>query len=174
MEEQVREWAVENGKIYVVTGPVLSDSLKRMGKHKIAIPGYYYKVILVSTATSAKGIGFLLPNEKSTASLQTFAVSIDSVEAVTGLDFYYQLADKTELSAEKDACLSCWSWSGTPATNSDHSTSTTASNNPKEKTPEKPTTAKAVQCSAKTKSGSRCKNKTTNKSGLCSVHEKKK
>lgn len=170
LEELVRDWAIENGNIYVVTGPVLSDSLTRMGKHQIAVPEYYYKVILVSNSTATKGIGFLLPNAKSTEKLQTFAVSIDSVESVTGLDFYHQLPDKTELAVEKDACLSCWAWNS----NETASHSTTSKNAPKETTTAKPTTtAKAVQCSAIKKSGKRCNNKTTNKSGLCSAHEKK-
>ncbi|MFN5333694.1 MAG: DNA/RNA non-specific endonuclease, partial [Bacteroidota bacterium] len=38
LEEQVRTWAIEYDTIYVVTGPVLKDSLPTIGKNKVSIP----------------------------------------------------------------------------------------------------------------------------------------
>ena len=55
-----------------------------------AVPGSYYKVVWDRTP-SEKMIGFILPNEGSTKSLQSFAVTVDAVESATGLNFFSDL-----------------------------------------------------------------------------------
>ena len=58
-----------------------------------------------------------MPNEGSTEPLQHFAVAIDSVEQLTGIDFFYQLPDNQERLLEEKADLSKWNWMS-PATES--------------------------------------------------------
>lgn len=156
LEEQVRQWAVDNKVIYVVTGPVLENNLPTIGPDKVSIPRYYYKVVLDYTEPELKGIGFIIPNASSTMPLQSFAVPIDSVEHKTGIDFFPALPDEQELAIQKTICLNCWSWTSTTTHNS------------KIKNDNKSTT---VQCSAITKTGSRCKRMTSNPSGICTQHE---
>ena len=158
LEEQVRQWAIDNQSIYIVTGPILTDNLPTIGIDKVSVPQYYYKVILDYTKPGLKGIGFILPNASSTLPLQSFAMPIDSVERKTGINFFSALPDEQEQTIEKSICLSCWSWT---------STSTHIS---KIKNDNKSTT---VQCSAITKSGNRCKRMTSNSSGICTQHENK-
>lgn len=158
LEEQVRQWAIDNKKIYVVTGPILEDNLPTVGPNKVSVPRYYYKVILDYTEPELKGIGFVLPNASSTLPLQSFAVPIDSVERKTGINFFSALPDEQEQTIEKTICLSCWSWTSTPTHISEI------------KNDNKSTT---VQCSAITKSGNRCKRMTSNSSGICTQHENK-
>lgn len=112
LEEQVRAWATEYGEVYIVTGPVLSSGLPAIGPEKVSVPKYYYKVILDYSEPDLKGIGFVLPNSGSSQSLQNFAVSIDSVEKVTGTDFFPALPDAQEKNLEKSRCIPCWTWSG--------------------------------------------------------------
>ena len=158
LEEQVRQWAVDNQSIYVVTGPVLTDNLPTIGYDKVSVPRYYYKVILDYTKPELKGIGFILPNASSTLPLQSFAVPIENVERKTGINFFSALPDEQEEAIEKKICLSCWSWTSTL------SHVTKIKNNNKSTT---------VQCSAITKSGNRCKRMTSNSSGICTQHENK-
>lgn len=108
LEEQVRDWAKSYDTIYVVTGPVLEDSLPTIGENMVSIPKYYYKVILEYKSNSTKAIGFILPNEKSPFPLNNFIVSIDSVEQMTGIDFFHQLPDVIEYKIEKSVCNACW------------------------------------------------------------------
>lgn len=108
LEEQVRDWAKLYDTIYVVTGPVLEDSLPTIGENKVSIPKYYYKVILEYKNNATKAIGFILPNKKSSFSLNNFIVSIDSVEKITGIDFFHQLPDTIESEIEKSVCAACW------------------------------------------------------------------
>jgi len=108
LEEQVRDWAKTYDTIYVVTGPVLEDSLPTIGENKVSIPKYYYKVILEYKSNVTKAIGFILPNKKSSFPLNKFIVSIDSVEQMTGIDFFHQLPDSIENKIEKSVCNACW------------------------------------------------------------------
>jgi endonuclease G, mitochondrial len=110
LEEQVRTWAVEYDAIEIVTGPVLTNGLNSIGPDKVSVPKYYYKVILDYEDPDIKGIGFILPNAGSTEPLQHFAVTIDSVEKITGIDFYPALPDDQEKMIEKTLCIECWWW----------------------------------------------------------------
>ena len=108
LENKVRDWAINDQTIYVVTGSVLTDSLDTIGENQVSVPNHYYKVVLDYTKPVIKGIGFILPNERSNLSLMNFAVSIDSVEIFTGIDFYYLLSDSIERRIESTVNLSKW------------------------------------------------------------------
>jgi endonuclease G, mitochondrial len=110
LEEQVRNWAIAYNSVYIVTGPVLSDGLPVIGPDKVSVPKYYYKVILDYTGPETKGIGFIIPNSGSNQPLQKYAVSIDSVEKFTGIDFFPALPDNEERLIESNLCIKCWSW----------------------------------------------------------------
>lgn len=110
LEGLVRSWAIENDTIYIVTGPVLTEGLPTIGNNKVSIPKYYYKVILDYTEPGIHGIGFIMANESSQGPLQNFAVSIDSVETFTGIDFFPLLPDAQEELIERTICIDCWNW----------------------------------------------------------------
>ncbi len=96
--------------MYVVTGPVLSDNLPTIGANEVAVPGYYYTVILDFEEPELKGIGFILANEPSTRPVQDYAVTIDSVEAVTGTDFFPAIEDSEEEEIESAVRADRWSF----------------------------------------------------------------
>ncbi|MEK6478657.1 DNA/RNA non-specific endonuclease [Catalinimonas sp. 4WD22] len=108
LEEQVRDWALENGKLYVVTGPVFNQRSRRIGENRVSIPKAYYKVLLDYTEPEIKAIGFLLPNEGSEKDIYSFAVPIDSIEKVTNIDFFPALPDQEEVLLESDVNVSEW------------------------------------------------------------------
>jgi endonuclease G, mitochondrial len=108
LEKLIRTWAVKNSCIYIVTGPVLSKDLLKIGINNVSVPNYFYKVVLDYNDLEKKGIGFILPNENSSKDLSHFAVSIDSVERATGIDFYSSLPDEEEIFIEKNVCFPCW------------------------------------------------------------------
>lgn len=160
LEERVRCWAVDNQSVYVVTGPILKNNLPFIGSNKVSVPLYYYKVILDYSQPELKGIGFILTNASSSLPLQNFAVPIDSVEHITGIDFFPALPDKQERDIEKTICISSWSWTSTSTVHKSHYSPTQVRG------------GATVQCSAITKAGTRCKRVTSNLSGLCTQHEK--
>jgi endonuclease G len=110
LEEQTRNWAIEYDSLYIVVGPIFSDSMKFIGPHHIAIPNAYYKVILDKHKGKEKMIGFVMKNESSNNSLQSFVFTVDSIEILTGLDFFSVLEDPLENKLESLVLVNSWKW----------------------------------------------------------------
>jgi endonuclease G len=106
LEDWVREEALRNGGVYVVTGPVLSSSCGSL-KESITVPCAYYKIVFTG-GSNPKMLGFALSNAGASGSLQAFAVSVDEIEKKTGLDFFPQLENTLEQSLESKVSLSGW------------------------------------------------------------------
>jgi len=154
LEKQVRKWAVDDKAVYVVTGTILSKGLPTIGSDDITVPTLFYKVILDYTEPDIKGIGFIMANQGSNEPLQHYAVTIDSVEKLTGTDFFYQLPKDQERIIESTVDLSKWSWTYTNT----HSS-------------KKKSSGQSVKCQGITKAGNRCKNMTLNPNGFCNAHQ---
>ncbi|OGS74224.1 MAG: endonuclease [Flavobacteria bacterium RIFCSPLOWO2_12_FULL_35_11] len=110
LEEKVRYWAQKYQKLYIVTGGVLTPNLKTIGSEKVAVPQYFYKIILDYNAPEIKAIAFLMPHEKSEKGLYQFISSIDEIEILTGIDFFPELPDKIENEIEKYTNYTNWSF----------------------------------------------------------------
>lgn len=101
LEDALRQYVLRNNtQIYVVTGGVLHSGLKRIerGTNKVSIPEYYYKVAY--DPLNERGIAFMMPNQKCDFPVMSYACSIDSVESVTGLDFFSGLTNDLEENLE--------------------------------------------------------------------------
>jgi endonuclease G len=109
LESRVRTWVKRDEVLYIVTGPVLKGNMAYIGKkNKVAVPSMYYKVIVDLKEPEVKAIGFLMKNEGSNKSLQSFAVTIDEIEKETGLDFFPQLPDDMEKTLEGSLNVKQW------------------------------------------------------------------
>lgn len=109
LEDKVREWAVENEEVYVVTGPILADGFKeKIGKSKVAVPNYFYKVVADLSGDQIKGVGFIFVNGENNGELKYYACTIDMVEERTKIDFFPQLNDSIEQQIETDYVLEDW------------------------------------------------------------------
>ena len=159
LELLVRKWAEQYESVYIVTGPVLTADLPKIGIHNVAVPNYFFKVILDYTEPGLKGIGFIVANEKSREPLQDYAITIDSVERVTGIDFFPLLPDDQEWIIESTVNINDWSWESSDPSGSVDS-----------KSSEKKDQPVSVQCSGTTKSGLRCKRMTKSPNGKCREH----
>ncbi len=113
LEDQVREFARQRGKVWVVTGPVLDQPLEQVGPSQVSVPRAFFKVLYAPKPRPAM-LGFLLPNAASSEPLRQFAVSVDSVEAVTGLDFFSRLPDAQERRLEATRHPSEWNLPSQP------------------------------------------------------------
>lgn len=96
LEEMEVNIANREGKIYSVSGSIFNDNLGHIGNNQVTIPGYFYKVFL-SLNNEPKAVAFIFrhSNEK-TSDLWTTAVSVDSLELITNIDFFPALDDKIE------------------------------------------------------------------------------
>ncbi|MGY5352686.1 DNA/RNA non-specific endonuclease [Wenyingzhuangia sp. IMCC45533] len=95
LEAKIRDWAVEEDSIIVVTGPIFKNNLGKIGKSKVTIPGAYYKVIYDITKPQ-KMTAFILPHIKELESFANYQTSVNEVEQQTGIDFFSMLDDATE------------------------------------------------------------------------------
>jgi len=110
LEQKVRYWAQRYDGIYVITAGILNDKLKTIGKEDVAIPEYYYKVLLNEDHGKYKMIGFLVPHTDSEKPLREFVVPVDRIEQLTGIDFFPQLDDAIENDLETNADYKAWSF----------------------------------------------------------------
>jgi endonuclease G len=110
LEEQVRQFAIVEKDIYVVTGPILPKTKTiTIGANKVTVPEYYYKVVYDLTPPQ-KMIGFILPNKGSNKALQDFAVTVDAVEEKTGLNFFSTLPKDRQDYLEQNLDVQKWKW----------------------------------------------------------------
>jgi endonuclease G, mitochondrial len=164
LENLVRTWCLTEDTIYVATGPFFKDNRGHIGSNRVTVPGYYYKAILDVTGEK-KMIALVLPNAKSTAPLESFVISVDSLEKLTGIDFFPGLPDSIENVLEKESDIRKWNWGAKP------SIKPAPSIDPPSKTISS-TQSASVQCKGIAKStGQRCKSKTSNTNGYCHAHQ---
>jgi endonuclease G len=110
LEQKIRYWATKYGEVYVVTGGVLTDGLKTIGKEKVSVPNYFYKIVATKNNGKLKMIAFLVPHKESKQPLYTFVVPVDSIEKMTKVDFFPQLENKLENQLEKNKDYKDWSF----------------------------------------------------------------
>jgi endonuclease G len=78
-----------NKSLFIVTGPVFTNNPTFFKNKKIAIPEAFYKVILDYSLPQIKAIAFYIPHATSEQPLTNYMISIDSLEKITGIDFFY-------------------------------------------------------------------------------------
>ena len=109
-------------EVYVVTGVAFnkvgeSKTIEYITpsddtSQKCAIPNYFYKVVLKvnksgDAVTSASTIGFWFVHQDYTGTdYASYAVSVDQIEQWTGMDFFVNLPDGVETTAEANATWS--------------------------------------------------------------------
>lgn len=97
-----------NSYLYVVTAPLLKDNLPVVvkGPHKLPIPEYHYKIAV--DYDKKMGIAFLVPQRNINYPIDSYAVSIDSIEKITGMNFFVSLSSEDEKKIESNFDFSKW------------------------------------------------------------------
>lgn len=104
LENSLRNYVIENNQsLLVVTGPVLSNDLKKIERsvNNVSIPNYFFKAVL--DINNEKSVAYLFPHKKNEYPIDYYAISIDSLEKITGLDFFNNLEDTLENKIEKQS-----------------------------------------------------------------------
>jgi endonuclease G, mitochondrial len=115
LERLVREWASEYGTVFVISGPAFDrnsdgrpdavSSAPTIGRGKVAVPSHFFKIVArVDGNLPSDLIGFLMPNADGAAgNLRVYVISVDAIEAVTGLNFFPDLVSEDFEQRETDA-----------------------------------------------------------------------
>ncbi len=101
LENRFRAWTTTRDSLYVVTGGILASAKDTIGINRVTVPAYYYKIALYADRDTT-AIAFLLPNTSTKAPLADFMVSIDSLEVLTGIDFFCRLPNQELFEAQVD------------------------------------------------------------------------
>lgn len=110
LEENIRAWVEDEETIVITCGPLVTEQDMRIGHNEIKVPYAFFKVIVSPYVSTPKGIGFIFKNKKENAPLVKYAVSIDSVENVTGMDFFSALPDQLEDRIESQYDITDWNF----------------------------------------------------------------
>ncbi len=108
LEQKVRYWTKTYNTVYVITGGILQNGLEEIGSEDVAVPRYFYKVIAKGDVENLEVLAFLMPHEESSFPLEKFLVPMDSLERLTGIDFFEKLPDNREDRFEKEVILKGW------------------------------------------------------------------
>lgn len=94
--------------LFVVTAPVLTERLpvQERGVNKLPIPELHYKIAV--DFKRQIGVAFLVPQENLIYPIDWYAVTIDSVENLTGINFFETLTPEQEKKIESTYDLSQW------------------------------------------------------------------
>ena len=96
LESKIREWVLEFDTVAVITGFVKSSKKEDIIDYtnQVPVPKYFYKVFV--DIKYNRSIAFLIPNEKVSKDLFSYVVTIEFLENITGLDFFYKLSNDEE------------------------------------------------------------------------------
>ncbi len=97
VEAFFRAYVMENEiEIVVYTGPVLYDNMPQVKRsiNEMSLPDEHYKIAI--DLKNELVISFLMPNHRIDNPIEDYVVTIDSIEAKTGLDFLTQLPEDKE------------------------------------------------------------------------------
>lgn len=111
LESWVRKVAIREGSVVVVSGIIVGDSKKAIGRNRITVPNGYFKAVL-SERKPMKAIGFVLPNRGSKESFFAYSCSVDDVERVSGLDLYPSLDYDIQTNIESRVDAAEWIGAG--------------------------------------------------------------
>jgi len=99
-------------RLFIATGPVLRDGLPTMQKpdrkNEVSIPELFWKVIADLDGDEPKAIAFVMSQVKQDLPVISHAVPVDSVEKLTGIDFFPALDDAKEEWIERMSETRVW------------------------------------------------------------------
>ncbi len=73
--------------VYITTGCIFDKNIKRT-KHNIAIPNYYFKVILGFHNDIPRTIAFLMSNKNCLNPINDFIEPLETIQNISGLEFF--------------------------------------------------------------------------------------
>lgn len=89
---------------------------KGFSKGGMLVPSYYFAALLALKDGKYSAIAFnvphleTLPTKPTVADFQQYVVTIDELEAATGVDFFCNLPDDVEKSVEANVDMAAWNW----------------------------------------------------------------
>lgn len=110
-EAEIKYFTRLSPTLWVTTGPVFDSTIEHLKTaDNVEIPDAFYKIFAMS-ADDGKTcmLAFLMPQTvKGNEPLDRYVVTVDTIEELTGLDFFYELDDKEETALESNLNTQAW------------------------------------------------------------------
>ena len=103
LENYLRRYVIVNEvPLFVVTSPVLKEGLPKIKRsvNGVSIPEKYAKAVY--DPINNRAVAFLMENKLLEYPLESYAVSVDEIEEVTGLDLFASLPEEIEANLNKE------------------------------------------------------------------------
>lgn len=93
LEKQVRREAKYYGKLWVVSGPIVgSNRHGRIGSNRVMVPDSFFKALLAKNRDGKYvSVGFVFPNEAGDNGMASYAMTVNELEKLIGMDLFYNL-----------------------------------------------------------------------------------
>lgn len=109
LERQVRRWAEDYGRAWVVTGPIIGENkYGTIGDRHVVVPDSFFKAVMVKNKGKYHTIAFIMDNDSTRQYLSDCALTVNELEDLTGIDFFPNLDDSIEDSVEGQKNFSFW------------------------------------------------------------------
>jgi endonuclease G len=96
LENTVRKNASKNGDLIIISGTVFTDGELTEISNGVAVPSFFYKIILREDNQKKSAIAFVIPHSESHSNLGEFAMSVSEAEKICGLNFFKQYGTSTD------------------------------------------------------------------------------
>ncbi len=109
LEIQCRSWARQFGEVTIVCGPIFDAEAqpRTIGKNKVRVPDRFFKVVYCAEP-SPRALAFIFHNNGQPQPWQQQLTTVDSVEMLTGINFFPALPNAIENRIEAEALLKDW------------------------------------------------------------------
>lgn len=114
LEKYIQGTLVDDQKkeVWVIAGTILGrGEMERVGTNKdVTVPPMFFKIVIRESVEGTPIIlAFLLPHHKKAhGDIEDFLVSVDIIEAMTGLDFFREVDDEAEDQLESEDTWVNW------------------------------------------------------------------
>ncbi len=107
LERRCRGWAKQYGEVFIACGPIYATGSSLTMGNGVAVPDAFFKVVLCMER-KPRALGFVYPNTGDSHPMEHYVMSVDEVEQLTGIDFFFNLPDEIEAAVEAHADLRQW------------------------------------------------------------------
>lgn len=102
IEKQVKMWAIEFDSVYVITGKTTIAASDSLTPPLTA----YYKALLKGCGGDA--LAFIVQEQNGGKSIEEYIVTIDALEEITGINFFFTLDESLQEIIEAEYNLKFW------------------------------------------------------------------
>lgn len=108
LEMKARSWCKRYERLYIITGGILEEGLPAIGEEDVAVPKSFFKIVARGSEEKLKILAFLIPHSATTESLENYLVPVNTIEELSGINFFEKVPDQFENAIEQNVDISGW------------------------------------------------------------------